>query len=57
VGPNDFFRLRRKGNGWVVEMARVSPGHERKEVWEWSLADSAERRLVALAMEAERSRK
>lgn len=57
VGPNDYFRMRRKAGGWIVEMVRVSSAYERKEVYEWDLVDSTERRMVALAMSADRERK
>jgi hypothetical protein len=56
IGPNDFFRMRRKGNGWIVQMVRVAPEHERRDVWEWDLVTACERRLASLAAESEKKR-
>ncbi len=56
VGPNDFFRMRRKGNGWIVQMVRVSSEHARQDVWEWDLSGGVQRRLIDLAMQSEKKR-
>ncbi len=56
VGPDDFFRMRRKGNGWIVQMVRVSSEHARQDVWEWDLSGGVMRRLIDLAMQSEKKR-
>jgi hypothetical protein len=55
ITKDDFFRLKRQGIGWVVEMVRVSPEHRRETIWAEDLAPSAERRMVSLAMDAART--
>lgn len=56
VTPDDFFRLRRKEGGWIVEMVRVDKAGKvmfRRDVWEWDLVSAVETRLLSLASEAE----
>lgn len=58
VGPQDFFRARRKENGWIVTMCRTQDGKVVfvRDVYEWDLVDSVEKRLVDMAFQAERAR-
>lgn len=57
VTREDFFRMRRKGNGWIVETVRVAASDSsRRDIHEWDLVESTQRRLLTLAMEAERDR-
>jgi hypothetical protein len=58
VGHDDFFRLKRSGSGWVVEMVRLKASGVdfRREVWVDDLFPMAERRLTVLASESERNR-
>ena len=56
----DFFRVRREGNGSIVEMVRLTPDRKGvewvRDVWAWDMLPSTERRLLTLAFEAERER-
>lgn len=58
VGPGDFFRAKRKGNGWVLEMVRLEGDKVvfRRDVHDWDLIDATEHRLCDLAFRAERNR-
>ncbi len=56
IGKDDFFRLRRKGNGWIIQMVRVSAEHARQDVWEWDAVTPSERRLASMCKEAELKR-
>ena len=52
---DDFFRMKRKGNGWVVEAVHVEGDKVawRREIHDWDLTDITERRMRGLAMSAE----
>jgi hypothetical protein len=58
AGPNDFFRLRRKASGWIVEMVRVVGDKVvlRTDVYAEDRLEQTERRLLGYAADAERDR-
>jgi hypothetical protein len=57
VTADDFFRLKRKSNGWIIETVRVAPDDAtRRDIHEWDLYETTERRLRSLAADAERER-
>jgi hypothetical protein len=60
VTRRDFFRLRRSGNGSVVEMVRLSADRKTvefvRDVHEWDMLQTTEKRLLSLSFDAERSR-
>ncbi len=55
---DDFFRLRRKENGWICQMVRVQDGVVilKTDVYEWDRLEQTERRLIGYAADAERDR-